>query len=132
MKKILIIFLSVFLLAVFFYKLKIIIIQTNYLKTVPSQIIASNHIKNQFVGVWFSTRANSQIRINEDGTWKLGKYSGRWIIDGNDFVWTYHESLHNLYGKLDRNSIENVQEDSFVLKELDGSYTTFTRITKVQ
>jgi len=119
-------------LGVFLYKWKIQTIETNYLKTVPSQIEVSNHARNQFVGIWFSARAKSQIRINEDGTWQLGEYSGRWIIEGNDFVWTYDENLHNLYGKLDRNSIENVQEDSFVLKELDGSYTIFTRIAKTQ
>ncbi len=99
--------------------------ENNVLKEVLSGKVAAKYQKSLFVGSWHSDQAGEIIEIKNDGTWKLGNITGKWVIYGADFVWIYNDSSNNMTGKLDKNPILSVGDKQFVLKELDGSKTTF-------
>ncbi|MEO9515244.1 MAG: hypothetical protein ABJH45_14195 [Paracoccaceae bacterium] len=81
-----------------------------------------------FVGAWYSTRAETVIEINIDGTWHIpeSNQTGWWALDTNQFVWMYYE--RDIESADDINMILSYNESEFTLQELDNTETTFSRV----
>ena len=122
----------ILLILISFYTFKVKHDQNKFLKKVSSGQISSKYDKELFAGTWHSSRAKANIDIKSDGGWVMGKSSGKWALQDEYFVWIYTDEddikVHSLvYEKLDKNHIVSVSENQFVLKEIDGSNTTFSR-----
>ena len=122
----------IILILISFYTFKVKSDQNKFLEKVSSGQISSKYDKELFAGTWHSSRAKVNIDIKSDGGWVMGKTSGKWALQDEYFVWIYTDEddikVHSLvYEKLDKNHIVSVSENQFVLKEIDGSNTTFSR-----
>ena len=89
--------------------------------------------ESDLVGKWFSSRAESIIEINADGTWLIQEWnqSGWWALNSNEFIWMYEKI--KLEEATDINPISSYTIDDFnimnqfTLVEQDGSTTVFIR-----
>ncbi len=81
-----------------------------------------------FVGTWYSSRADTTIVINADGTWDLPNIgsSGWWLLKTDQILWMYDSP--NEEEAEDINDILYLDDNKFTLKELDDSITEFERI----
>lgn len=85
----------------------------------------------QFVGTWKSSRITTPIVLMDNGEWEIRDAEGAvlqfglWRVDGQSLVWT----IRNLDERLtdDANTIVSAEPRRFVLRERDGSMTTFDR-----
>ena len=81
--------------------------------------------QQQFVGDWYSSRAKTIIRMNRDGTWKTDRDKGKWRLENEHLLWIYF--IDGLDNPMEHNRIVSVNENTFLLEELDGNKTTFLR-----
>ena len=86
----------------------------------------------QFVGTWKSSRLSTPLRMQANGDWEIRTEDGTvlqygvWQLHGQRLVWT----IRQRDGKVehDANAVVSVDKKGFVLRERDGSRTTFTRL----
>ena len=123
-------FLYSLLLLLFFFRYKINYDENKFLADVSSGKITSKYDRKKFIGTWFSDRSNKELNIKPDGRWSMANTSGTWALDGDKFVWVYDKPSDKAYGRFDSNPIKYVDYDRFVLSEVNGSESTFTRINK--
>lgn len=83
-----------------------------------------------FFGTWLSSKADKPIKLLPDGRWEVSvflgasKVAGNWSVEGDSMIWTYDDAPAGLK---DVNKIIKSESDKFVLKERNGSHTTFIR-----
>jgi hypothetical protein len=84
-----------------------------------------------FIGQWVSSRTNTPIHILEGGAWEIRGASGEilqgggWELKSGNFVWAYRRKNKT---EFDSNPIVRMQDNSFELREQDGSVTQFRRV----
>lgn len=87
----------------------------------------------QFVGTWQSSRlasrplhllANGDWEIRSEGAAKPLQYGG-WQLQGRTMLWTFRSNGETVH---DKNRIESLDSGRFVLREQDGSLTSFARL----
>ena len=87
----------------------------------------------QFVGTWQSSRlasrplhllANGDWEIRSEGAAKPLQY-GVWQLQGRTMLWTFRSNDETVH---DKNRIESFDSGRFVLREQDGSLTSFARL----
>ena len=87
----------------------------------------------QFVGTWQSSRlasrllhllANGDWEIRSEGAAKPLQY-GVWQLQGRTMLWTFRSNDETVH---DKNRIESFDSGQFVLREQDGSLTSFARL----
>ena len=87
----------------------------------------------QFVGTWQSSRlasrplqllANGDWEIRSEGAAKPLQY-GVWQLQGRTILWTFRSNSETVH---DKNRIESFDSGRFVLREQDGSLTSFARL----
>ena len=87
----------------------------------------------QFVGTWQSSRlasrplhlmANGDWEIRSEGAAKPLQY-GVWQLQGRTLLWTFRSNGETVH---DKNRIESFDSGRFVLREQDGSLTSFARL----
>lgn len=87
----------------------------------------------QFVGTWQSSRlasrllhllANGDWEIRSEGAAKPLQY-GVWQLQGRTLLWTFRSNGETVH---DKNRIESFDSGQFVLREQDGSLTSFARL----
>lgn len=87
----------------------------------------------QFVGTWQSSRlasrplhllANGDWEIRSEGAAKPLQY-GVWQLQGRTMLWTFRSNGETVH---DKNRIESFDSGRFVLREQDGSLTSFARL----
>lgn len=110
------------------YRIKINYEQKNFLRELSSGNIHSHYDKKLFVGTWYSSQARTKIIIKPDSTWVMHGSSGYWGLQDGNFVWVYDRASDNFFGGLDKNKILSVEPNRFILKEVFGSETLFTRL----
>lgn len=128
MRKTLIFVFIVIMFLLFIYRIKINYEQKNFLRELSSVNIHSHYDKKLFVGTWYSSQAKREIIIKQDSTWVMRGSSGYWGIQNGNFVWVYDRASDNFFGGLDKNKILSVEPNRFILKEVFGSETLFTRL----
>ncbi|MDP1852833.1 MAG: hypothetical protein Q8L26_01300 [Candidatus Omnitrophota bacterium] len=112
----------------------------------PSSFCQDNieSVDEMFIGTWEATvgSVRSVITIKLDGTFISKGYcplkespdilTGTWEVKDNEFIWTYNQDtiLVGEAGEKDINPIQAVSKEKFVLKEMNGSITTFKRIVE--
>jgi hypothetical protein len=84
-----------------------------------------------FVGAWRSGRCKLDLKTNGIFEFWCGpekRIYGEWAIRRHTFVWKYNRSIKGLKpGEEDVNQIISFKPDQFVIRETDGSLTTFMR-----
>jgi len=105
--------------------------------TIDVSGVASKQTKvaqDALCGNWRSTQAPGIITINRDGTWveqegptKL--HSGTWRVRDNAMVWIRDLDAHK---REDVNPVLQQNHDRFILQEMDGAVTVFTRASPNQ
>lgn len=91
----------------------------------PVPLSVAKFDQSQFVGVWYSSRAKQIIKMNADGTWKADTYVGNWRLENDRLLWIY--SINGFERPVEHNRIISVNEHTFVLEELNGNKTTFSK-----
>lgn len=87
----------------------------------------------QFVGAWKSSRLDSRpLHLLANGDWEIradggGKplQFGVWQLQSRTMVWTFRTNGQTVH---DKNRIESIALNQFVLREQDGSLTSFKRL----
>ena len=87
----------------------------------------------QFVGTWQSSRlASRPLQLLVNGDWEIRSEGaakplqyGVWQLQGRTMLWTFRSNNETVH---DRNRIESVDSGRFVLREKDGSLTSFARL----
>jgi len=101
-----------------------------WIKIVPHQDV-KNLKRDYFLGTWKSSICEGTIINKEDGTWQAygddGKLrmSGTWSIKGDRLIDTFDHMSENFKEVL---PILSVNENEYMLQEMDGSITIFTRV----
>jgi len=90
--------------------------------------------RDALCGIWRSTQAPGIIKINRDGTWVEQEgptkfHSGTWRVRDNAMVWTRDLDVHK---HEDVNPVLQQKHDRFILQEMDGAVTVFTRASPDQ
>ncbi len=100
--------------------------------------------REQLVGNWMSYYPNSenhgQVVLKSDGTFQANckngeavicSVTGTWNVSNNHLIWLY-DSDHNDFkkGQEDNNIILDFETDKFLLKEMSGELSYFTRSPK--
>lgn len=86
----------------------------------------------QFVGTWKSSRLVTPMVLMGNGEWEIRDADGAvlqyglWRVDGPSLVWTHRNADERLVD--DANAIVSTDARRFVLRERDGSMTTFDRL----
>jgi hypothetical protein len=87
----------------------------------------------QFVGQWKSSRLTlTPLHLLPNGEWEIRTSEGKvlqyglWQLDGQRLVWTVRDDNGDL--TRDVNPVVSVEARRFVLRERDGSQTTFDRL----
>ena len=87
----------------------------------------------QFTGVWKSSRLNSRpLYLLANGDWEIRTEDssrplqyGVWQVQSRHMPWTFRANGKTVH---DKNRIESFGLRQFVLREQDGSLTSFTRL----
>jgi hypothetical protein len=101
-----------------------------WVKIVPHQNV-KNLKMDYFLGTWKSSICEGTIINKEDGTWQAYgddgnlRMSGTWSIKGNRLIDTFDHMSENFKEVM---PILSANENEYMLQEMDGSITTFTRI----
>lgn len=90
------------------------------------------YIANDFVGLWKSSRSIEPIELFPNGEWEIRdeegnlKHFGAWRYEDYKLVWSFPAQRNKILD--DPNPVLEVTRDRFMLKELDGTTSTFTRL----
>lgn len=87
----------------------------------------------QFVGTWKSSRlASRPLHMLANGDWEIRSEDaakplqyGVWQLQGRTILWTFRSNGETVH---DKNRIESFDSGKFVLREQDGSLTSFARL----
>ena len=87
----------------------------------------------QFTGAWKSSRLNScPLHLLANGDWEIRSEDGArplqygvWQVQSRHMLWTFRANGKTVH---DKNRIESFGLRQFVLREQDGSLTSFTRL----
>lgn len=87
----------------------------------------------QFVGTWKSSRlASRPLHLLANGDWEIRSevaaqplQYGVWQLQGRTLLWTFRLDGKTVH---DQNRIESFDSGRFVLREQDGSLTSFARL----
>lgn len=87
----------------------------------------------QFVGAWKSSRLDSRpLHLLANGDWEIRAEDGGrplqygvWQVQSRTMLWTFRTNGQTVH---DKNRIESFDLNQFVLREQDGSLTSFKRL----
>ena len=87
----------------------------------------------QFVGAWKSSRLDSRpLHLLANGDWEIRAEDGGrplqfgvWQVQSRTMLWTFRTNGQTIH---DKNRIESFALNQFVLREQDGSLTSFKRL----
>lgn len=90
-------------------------------------------LPQHFVGAWKSSRLNSRpLHMLANGDWEIRSEDavkplqyGVWQLKGRTMLWTFRSNGETVH---DKNRIESFGAGKFVLREQDGSLTSFARL----